>query len=468
MSMEIHPQTKYAYDLMHAGTLALARAEQQGIRIDIDYCEETKRELTEQINELENQFKETKFYRAWAHSFNRQAPNIYSNAQLSTYLYKVKKLEPVGLTYSGQGATDEEALTQLNIPELDTLLHIRKLKKMRDTYLDAFLREQVGGYLHPSFNLHLVKTFRSSSDRPNFQNIPKRDTEAMLATRKALFPRPGHQLMEVDYSGIEVRIAACYHKDPTMLKYIRDPNSDMHGDMAKQIFMVDDFDRSKSEYKVLRQAAKNGFVFPQFYGDYYKNCAKNMACKWGKLPDGKWKKGQGIPMPSGFLSDHLLEKGIRSLDQFTEHLKEIERDFWANRFPVYQSWKDRWWRDYQKNGYVDLLSGFRCGGVMLRNDTTNYPVQGVAFHCLLWSLAVIDKVMLQEKWDTRIIGQIHDSIVLDVNPAELNHVATTVHKIMCKDLVAHWSWIIVPMDIEIDLGQVDESWATIKSVDLLK
>ena len=51
---------------------------------------------------------------------------------------------------------------------------MRKLKKVRDTYLDAFLREQVDGYLHPFFSLHTVKTFRSSSERINFQNIPKR------------------------------------------------------------------------------------------------------------------------------------------------------------------------------------------------------------------------------------------------------------------------------------------------------
>ena len=61
----------------------------------------------------------------------------------------------------------------------------------------------------------------------------------MNMCRKALFPRPGHQLLEADFSGLEVRIAACYHKDKTMVKYITDPTTDMHGDMAKQIFMID-------------------------------------------------------------------------------------------------------------------------------------------------------------------------------------------------------------------------------------
>ena len=68
----------------------------------------------------------------------------------------------------------------------------------------------------------------------------------MKTTRKALYPRPGHQLLEVDYSGLEVRIAACYHKDPVMLKYIN-TGYDMHADMAAQIFMIDDFDKHKPD-----------------------------------------------------------------------------------------------------------------------------------------------------------------------------------------------------------------------------
>ncbi|KKL05637.1 hypothetical protein LCGC14_2604030, partial [marine sediment metagenome] len=122
-------------------------------------------------------------------------------------------------------------------------------------------------------------------------------------------------LLEVDYSGLEVRIAACYHQDPNMLKYINNPASDMHGDMAKQIFKLPKLDKAITEHKVLRDAAKNGFVFPEFYGDYYKNCAESMACNWGELPQSRWKEGQGIKMPEGYLSDHLIAKGIKSYKQ---------------------------------------------------------------------------------------------------------------------------------------------------------
>lgn len=456
--MDTHPRSEAAYKLMHEGMLALARAERQGIRVDLTYLSNKKEYLTKKIERLERKFKETDFYRHWEHSRGGKV-NINSNAQLAHFLYKTKKIEVEKETDSGQGSTDEETLRQLNIPELDILLDMRKLKKIRDTYLEAFSREQVKGYIHPFFNLHLVKTFRSSSDHPNFQNIPKRDEEAMQIVRKALFPRPGHQLIEADYSGLEVRIAACYHKDPTMLQYIHDPTSDMHADMAKQLFFLETYDKSKPDHKVLRQAAKNGFVFPEFYGDYYGNCALGLACNWGKLPQGKWKPGQGITFEDKHLSDHMIENGITSLIAFTNHVKKIEQDFWGVRFADYAAWKDRWYRTYQKYGYIDILTGFRCHGPMGKNDCINYPVQGAAFHCLLWSFTELDRIMREEGWDTRLVGQIHDSMILDVNPDELEHVVKVLHRVTCHDLPETWKWINVPLEVEVEVCPVDGSWA---------
>ena len=466
--IEIHPKTSQAYRLLHDGTLAFSRAEQQGIRVDLERCEQQKKDLTDEIEKRETAFYDTKFYRHWEHSAGGKI-NVHSNAQLAKYLYGTKKLEPVSTTASGQGSTDEDALSQLGVPELTELIQIRKLKKIRDTYLDAYLREAVNGVIHPSFNLHLVRTFRSSSDRPNFQNIPKRDKEAMKLCRRVLFPRPGHQLMEVDYSGLEVRIAACYHKDPTMLKYITDPTTDMHRDMAETIYMMDEFDKSLPQHKVLRAAAKNGFVFPEFYGDYYKNCAASLACGWGKLPQGRWRPGDGVEvMPGVALGGHLINNGIRSLNDFMEHIKKIESHFWRVRFPVYDQWKERWWKGYLKNGYIDLLTGFRCGGSMGRNDAVNYPVQGAAFHCLLWSFIRLDYWLKANDMRTRLVGQIHDAIVLDVHPDERDDVGRALRRIMCDDLRREWEWINVPMDVEADLGGVDESWADIKYWELPK
>ena len=466
--MNVHPKTNDAYRLVHEGTLALARAELQGMRVDVKYATRKKAELEKRITELEATFKSTEFYRHWVHSIGNKKPNIHSNNQLARFLYKVKKLEQTNDTASGRGgSTDEESLLQFNIPELTDLLQIRKLKKIKDTYLEAFVREQVDGYMHPSFHLHFVATHRSSSSSPNFQNQPKRDKEAMNIVRKALFPRPGHQLFAADFGALEVRIAACYHKDPNMLRYIEDPTTDMHADMAKQIFLINNFDKKIPEHKILRNAAKNGFVFPQFYGDYYKNCAQNLAYRWGELPrKGTWKVRQGIALPDGNLGGHLINKGITSLSAFTEHIKKIETHFWGVRFKDYAKWKEKHWNAYQNNGYIDMFTGFRCNGIMGKNACSNYPVQGAAFHCLLWSFNRMDEIIRKEGLQTRLIGQIHDEIIFDVYPPELEYIAKTVKRVTCVELPNAWKWIITQMEIEADVADVDKPWADMHKYEL--
>ena len=460
---ELHPNSIEAYNLLHQGTLALSRAEQVGIRVDLREAEKTKKRLSLRIKKAEAEFFETKLYRHWAHIVSR--PNIMSGTQLASFLYKTKKLQPAYTTTSGVGATDEEALRFLEIPELESLIKIKKMRKVRDTYLESFLREQSDGVIHPSFNLHLVKTFRSSSDKPNFQNIPKRDKMAMKMCRKVLFPRVGHQICEIDYSGIEVRVAACYHKDPTMLKYITDPTTDMHGDMAVQLYMLNKLDRSIPGHTLLRNATKNSFVFPQFYGSYYGNCAKSLACTWGGLPQGKWKPTHGVEIEENvLLGAYLISKGLKSYDSYVEHVRKVEDDFWNTRFPVYQRWKDAHWERYLRDGYVDLLTGFRCNGVMAYNDAINYPIQGAAFHVLLKALVLIDAYIQEKGLKTRIIGQIHDAIILDIYPPERDTLLPIVKEIMNIKVLQHFPWINVPLEVEADIAPVDGSWADVEPI----
>jgi DNA polymerase-1 len=618
-----------AYRLLHDGILALQKAEHQGIRMDMNYYEKAKDELIIKIEDFEHTFKETNFYKKWVFYSDGKGVNIHSPIQLSNYLFKNLKLKTDRFTASGKESSDEETLSQLNIPELNDLLYIRKLKKIKDTYIEGFIREAVKGVIHPFFNVHLVKTFRSciakgslilvtkdfikfpngipietikkddyvycfdddlnpsiqkvlwagktgnkkvirihysskathkkgfldvtpehlirlsngeyvqaknligdfrtskdskhtpkisvlsckrkngftghlkngnhsitkiewldkkvdvydievekyhnfianelcvhnSSDSPNFQNIPKRDKEAKSIIRQGLYAREGNHLMAIDFSGVEIRVAACYHKDPTMINYINNSESDMHGDMAKQIFKINKFDRNIPEHRVLRNAAKNGFVFPEFYGDYYKNCANNLANNWGKLPKGKWKSGQGISMPNGTLSDHLIEKGINSFNEFTQHLEVIEKDFWSKRFPVYRDWKETWYKKYQRYGYVDSFTGFRFFGIMKKNDVINYPIQSAAFHCLLWSFIQITKQIEKYNLNSRLIGQIHDEAVLDVPPNEVNTIKDMSLQIMEKALPKEWDWIIVPITVEVELSKAGGSWNTMEKLE---
>jgi DNA polymerase-1 len=466
MKIDINPQTQQAYQLFHDGILALSRAEKQGIRVDMRYLKRKQKQLTNRIEKNDEKFKKTDLYKAWKKKYGANI-NLNSDPQLGEVLYNVLNYTPYKTTKTGRGKVDKEALEYLEIEALDILLETRRLKKIRDTYLAQLVREQSGRVVHPFFNLHTVSTFRSSSNAPNFQNIPKREKDARKMIRSALYPREGHQLMAIDFSKLEVSIAACYHKDPTMLNYLKSDSSDMHGDMTEQIFIMDDFDTSIPEHSYLRSAIKNSFVFPQFYGDYYKNNALSIA-KWLKLPNkGRWKPGKGVNINKDqTITDHLHEKGIKTFDHFVDHLKDIEDDFWNNRFPAYKKWKDFWYSLYQKYGYVDMLTKFRVKGYMKKNEVINYPVQGSAFHCLLWSFIELDKVMRLEDWKTRLIGQIHDEVVLDVHPDEKDHVLQIAKKITTVDLPKAWDWIIVPLDIDAEIAPVDRPWSEMVEIEI--
>lgn len=465
MSYSCYPNCPDAYTLMHEGVLALAEASEVGMRINTDYCKRTEKELTKKIVRLERKFESSKLFKRWIKKYGLKT-NKGSPLQLSKMLYEELGYQPPKFTATGAGAVDEDALKTLNIPEINILLEARKLVKLRDTYLKAFVREAVDGFVHPKFSLNNVKSFRSSSQNPNFQNIPKRDKEAISIVRGAIFPRHGNQLLEVDYSGAEIRAGVGYHQDPQMRKYIEDATTDMHRDMAMQIFKLDEFDKEKySSHKMLRQAAKNGFVFPQFYGDYYATCAVNLACSWGKLPQGRWHKGEGIEYDENHhLSDHMIKKGIKDFNTFTEHVKRIEKDFWGRRFRVYQEWKDDLWDSYQHRGVIDLKTGFQCRGIMRKNEALNFPIQGAAFHMLLWSFTQFSKYVYEHKMKSRPIGQIHDAMVIDVYPPELETVKALVHEIMCEKVRKHWDWINVPLEAEMELCGVDESWDKKKDV----
>lgn len=461
------PYTEAAYKLFHNGVRALSRVEENGVRIDEGYLERTMSEVESKIERLERNLHKSDVVKVWKKVFG-QKTNIGSNDQLGTVLFKHLGFDPIGLTPNGKPKTDEKSLSAIDHPFVEDFVKIKKLQKALNTYLKGIRREVVNGYLHPFYNLHLVPTFRSSSTDPNFQNMPIRNPEIGVLVRKAFISRPGCCLIEIDYSGIEVRVAACYHKDPTMIEYINDPSKDMHRDMAIECFMLDPDQVTKQ----IRYCGKNMFVFPQFYGDYYIDCARAL---WTAISTMGLKTDDGIP-----LMEHLESKGIYELGDldpkekprsgtFEKHIRDVENEFWNERFPVYTMWKRRWTELYQKRGWMLTKTGFICKGFMKRNEIINYPIQGSAFHCLLWSLIQLTlKELRSKKMRTKVVGQIHDSILLDVPEREVDDVLILANKVMTKSLVRNWKWLCVPLDVEAEITPVDGNWAEKSQIEIPK
>lgn len=457
----MNPTTLDAYRLMHEGTLA--HAELAGMKIDVDLLDRTIAKVGRRIERLSEELKEDDVWKVWIRRYGNKA-SIGSRQQLGNVLYNELGHRSEGTTRLGKRTrTDEDALTKLNMPFVRKYLEVEKLKKLRSTNLMGVRNEVVGGMLRPSFNLHLTRTYRPSSDMPNFQNLPIRDKVAGKLIRSCFVPRPRHVLVEIDHSALEVRIAACYHRDPAMVAYIEDPTKDMHRDMAAECYMlpVDQVTKDARFY------AKNQFVFPQFYGDYYVHCAKNL---WDAIGQHRLKTVGGVP-----LQKHLAEWGITSLgncdprqaprqETFEHHIQRVEQNFWGRRFRVYARWKKRWYEQYRKRGWFRMLTGFRVEGVYGRNDVINYPVQGSAFHCLLWSLIRLVRWLRESKMRSVVVGQIHDSIIADVHREELDDYLTKVRTIMTVDVRRAWPWIVVPLEIEAEVGE--ENWFDKRKVEL--
>jgi len=97
-------------------------------------------------------------------------------------------------------------------------------------------------------------------------------------------------------------------------------------------------------------------------------------------------------------------------------------------------------------------------GPMKRNDSGNYEIQGSAFHGLLWSTIKIQKWLNDNKMRTKLIGSIHDCTLLDVPISELQDVLHNTKRIMTKELMKVWKWIIVPLETEVDVTPEGGSW----------
>jgi len=439
----ITPISIEGYNLFHEGTLALMDIERRGWPVDVPYLEKTTewagREIKKKLKKI-NQHKEIDVWKSlYGNEFN-----IDSDDQLRVVLFDKMGHTPSILTKKEKPSTSAEALELLKVPFVKDLIGYRKLRKVKVTYLDGILREQVGGIIHASFGLSQIKTFRSRCGNPNLQNIPAHDAAMAELVRKAFRADPDCMIVEVDYSGAEVRVGCGYHLDPTMIDYVLDDSTDMHRDMAAECYYLEESDITKP----LRNSVKGDFVFAAFYGSFYKLMAPKL---WKSTGDLQTVDGQA-------LRTHLREHGIKGVKSFTKHIGNVEKDFWEERFPVYADWKDHWYQDYLIKGYADMLTGFRYSGVAKRNEVINAPIQGSAFHCLLWALNRTHEELPTINPRNRILGQVHDSLILNVHPKDKDDVLALVKEISTERVRKHWDWINVPMEIEAEASPVDGTW----------
>lgn len=460
-------------DFLRDSILTFSKMEERGSKIDVDYLQIQLDWCTKEIEKCRKEFTATPLYRKWRAS--QLVPNLTSGKQLGQLLYTTLGLKQKKKTESGEDSTDKEALLALGLPDLVPLFRMRLLEKAKGTYIKQIMQEvnPEDNLLHTSFTLNIASTFRSTSKEPNLQNTPIRNKDIGIIIRGAFISRHGKDgvLIEADLKGAEVSVAACYNKDPNFIKYVTDPKNDMHKDTMGLIMMCP----PANIVKDLRHVAKNKFVFPQFYGDWYKTCAESIWSEIQKLKmaDGtpallhlqqqdlfklpkKWKEGLYLPQ----------EEYPEQYMPFEEHMKDVEDKFWNEMFPVYTEWKNKWFKEYLRKGYVDSFTGFRYTGILDKKKTINYPIQGDAYHVNQRGINIIDRELTVQKFITLITNQIHDSGIYDSHVSEFKDVIKLINTTMNEKIRRLYPWINVPIVVEFEVSEPGRSWFYKKPFDI--
>lgn len=430
------------FNLFLTGSKNLTETQQTGFCIDYEQLLKKKESTQIRLDRLSKKIIQSKEVQQLPDpgSFNQN-----STKQLSHLLFDVLKMTPIKSTKGGNPSVDFESLESFDLDVTKKIVRFRKWKKARDNYILGIERETVDGVLHPFFNLSGISTYRSSSSSINVQNIYKRDAKMRAYIRSVFKSRLGNRLIGWDYGSFEVRIIACYSKDRKLIGYIVD-GGDMHRDQAAIIFIKNPEDISKEE----RQISKNMFVFPEFYGDFYKQIAQAI---WNAI-DSEAKK-------------HFKSHGIKNYRDFEYHIECIEKDFRENKFPGVFDWHKHIVKNYEHKGYAEMHTGFRCYAPMKRTEIINYRIQGSAFHCLMWTYNQIHP-KIKKMSNSYLLGEIHDEILGDIHPSDEAEVDNLVYDYGTQKIREYWDWIIVPLEIEKEYSNIDGNWATMHDGGILK
>ena len=372
----------------------LIRMEQEGISLDAEFFKRFSVEMGERLRLIEEEV-----YHAVGHTFN-----LNSTQQLSKVLFEDLKLEPPDRnkrTSSGHFSTSAAVLDELKgqHPVVDLLLEYRELSKLKSTYLDA-LPLQINprdNRVHTSFNQTGSVTGRLASSDPNLQNIPTR-TELGRQVRLGFIAAPGHSLLSVDYSQIELRIVAHMSGDEAMLKAFRD-GQDIHATTAAAIYDVPLEQVTKEQ----RRHAK----------------AINFGLIYGMSAFG--------------LS--------RSTDLTLGEAENFVRDYFEH-FPGVKKYLDNIRVLAARQGYVETMLGRRRYfpnlanpvNQMMRNreerEAINAPIQGTAADIMKIAMIRVQQALEEYGTRARMILQVHDELVLEVPADEIISIARLVGEVM--------------------------------------
>lgn len=345
--------------------------------------------------------------------------NIASPKQLGEVLFdRLKLLEKPKKTKTGQYATGEDVLTSL-APKSDIakkILDFREYEKLRSTYVDALPKmiSKTDGRVHTDYRQAWAVTGRLSSNNPNLQNIPIR-TEKGRLIRKAFIARNKNYLfMSADYSQIELRIAASFARDQTMIEAFRNKR-DIHTTTAAKVFKVD---LSEVTPDMRRKAKEVNFGI--LYGSTAFGLAQNLGIS----------RSEAAEIIQSYFSEFDAIKRYMDDTINTAREKEYVETILGRR---------RYLRDINSRNVT--TRGFA------ERNAINAPIQGSAADIIKIAMVNIYRWLQKEKLKSKMTMQVHDELVFDVHKDEVDVVKQHV-----VHLMKHAVNLEVPMEVEVGVG----------------
>ena len=386
----------------------LADMEWTGVRIDVGVLSELSREFTSRLRSMEEEA-----YRLAGTEFN-----IASPSQVGEVLFERLKLDPKAKrTKKGGYSTTEEILDKYRDahPLVGLILDIRGLRKLLTTYIDALpaLVNPATGKIHTTYNQTITATGRLSSANPNLQNIPIRSDDGR-EIRRAFIADKGDLFMSADYSQIELRLIADISGDKDMIDaFISD--TDIHQSTAAKIYHVG-LDEVTPQQRSRAKTANFGII--------YGISAFGLS--------------QRLHMPRSEAKE-LIDGYFRTYPHIKEYITEsIEKA--------------------RKDGYVTTIMGRKrmLPDINSRNavvrgyaerNAVNAPIQGSAADIIKVAMVRVSRDFAKAGLKSNMIMQVHDELIFNVVPEELEIVRKIVHDDMTHAYVGR-----VPLEVSSGVG----------------
>ncbi|EOW0801377.1 DNA polymerase I [Vibrio parahaemolyticus] len=369
----------------------LSRIERTGVLIDDMKLSAQSVEIAARLEELEQ-----KAYEIAEQDFNMNSPK-----QLQAILFEKMGLPVVKKTPSGTPSTNEEVLQELALdyPLPKLILEYRGLAKLKSTYTDKLPKmiNPSTGRVHTSYHQAVTATGRLSSTDPNLQNIPIRNEEGRRI-RQAFVAPAGYKILAVDYSQIELRIMAHLSGDQALLDAFRD-GKDIHAATAAEIMGVS-IDQVSSEQRRRAKAVNFGLI----YGMSAFGLAKQLGIPRGEAQAYMDKYFERYPGVMQYMEDTrsaAADKGyVETIFGRRLHLPEIK----------------------SRNGMRRKAA---------ERAAINAPMQGTAADIIKKAMLLVDQ-WIQEEGNGRVklLMQVHDELVFEVEESSLSEIESKVQKLM--------------------------------------